>query len=55
MKSALNGYAVTLGYAIVVARSKKTRRGLRQVYYKCDRGKTYRIVMISATISSMLV
>ena len=42
METKLNGFASTRGYAIVVARSKKTRRGFQQVYYKCDRGGTYK-------------
>ena len=40
METALNGFAATQGYTIVVTRLKKTRRGLQQVYDKFDRGGT---------------
>ena len=40
METALSGFAATQGYIIAVTRSKKTRRGLRQVYYNCGRSGT---------------
>ena len=40
METALNGFAATQGYTVVVTRSKKSRRGMQQIYYKCDRGGT---------------
>ena len=40
METALNGFAAIQGYTIVVTRSKKTKRGLQQIYYKCDCGGT---------------
>ena len=55
IKTTLNWFTATQGYVIVVARSKKRRRGLQQLYYKCDRGGTYRTVITSATESSMLM
>ena len=42
METALNCFAATQGYAIVVSRSKKMRWGLQQVYYKCDRSGVYK-------------
>ena len=55
MESALNGLAAIQGYAFVVTRSKNTRRGLPQVYYKCDRGGTYKKIIISVTVSIMFL
>ena len=55
MESTLNGFAATQEKSIVVARSKNTGWGLQQVYYKCDGGGTYIIVMTSVTVSSMLM
>ena len=58
MEETLNGFAATLRYsiyAIVVASSKKKRRGLQQVYYKCDRGGAYRTFITSATDLIMLM
>ena len=51
MESTLNGFAATQGKSIVVAGSTKTRRGLQQVYYKCDRGAINRTVITSASVS----